>query len=114
MIGRHTFATSNHGSGGIQKFDARSTHCFSRYANYMFYFQFMLTERLKGDAPILAAAQQQIRHEFRQKSSLNSSDASTQEAIQHAQEVANFLKANVVQGKRMEGGENMYRRLRNM
>jgi complex III assembly factor LYRM7 len=61
-----------------------------------------------GDAPILAAAQQQIRHEFRQKSSLNSSDASTQEAIEHAQEVANFLKANVVQGKRMDGGDNMY------
>lgn len=67
----------------------------------------VLTE-VEGDAPILAAAQQQIRHEFRQKSSLNSSDASTQEAIQHAQEVANFLKANVVQGKRMEEGDNMY------
>ncbi|KAF5135069.1 Mitochondrial zinc maintenance protein 1, mitochondrial [Metarhizium anisopliae] len=78
------------------------------YRNLMRAARIAFKERLKGDAPILAAAQQQIRHEFRQKSSLNSSDASTQEAIQHAQEVANFLKANVVQGKRMEGGENMY------
>ncbi|KID74262.1 mitochondrial complex I protein Fmp36, partial [Metarhizium brunneum ARSEF 3297] len=78
------------------------------YKNLMRAARIAFQERLKGDAPILAAAQQQIRHEFRQKSSLNSSDASTQEAIQHAQEVANFLKANVVQGKRMEGGENMY------
>ncbi|OAA35152.1 mitochondrial complex I protein Fmp36 [Metarhizium rileyi] len=62
----------------------------------------------QGDTPILAAAQQQIRHEFRQKSSLNSSDASTHDAIRHAQEVANFLKANVVQGKRLEGGDDMY------
>lgn len=65
-----------------------------------------------GDAPVLAAAQQQIRHEFRQRSSLNSSDTSTQEAVQHAQEVASFLRANVVQGKKVAEGDNMYRELR--
>ncbi|KHN94427.1 mitochondrial complex I protein Fmp36 [Metarhizium album ARSEF 1941] len=63
----------------------------------------------EGDAPILAAAQQQIRDVFRQRSSLDSSDPSTREDIQRAQEIADFLKANVVQGKRMEGGDNMYR-----
>ncbi|KAK2593555.1 Mitochondrial zinc maintenance protein 1, mitochondrial [Conoideocrella luteorostrata] len=63
----------------------------------------------QGDAPVLAAAKQQIRHEFRQKSSMSSSDSATKEAIQHAQEVAKFLRANVVQGKKLDGEDNMYR-----
>lgn len=62
-----------------------------------------------GDAPVLAAAQQQIRHEFRQKSSLDSSDPTAKQSIQHAREVADFLRANVVQGQKLEGEDNMYR-----
>ncbi|KAG6041188.1 Mitochondrial zinc maintenance protein 1, mitochondrial [Claviceps citrina] len=65
----------------------------------------------QGDAPVLAAAQQQIRVGFRQKASLSSSEPATQDAIRHAQEVAQFLRANVVQGKRVDGADDMYRTL---
>ena len=58
---------------------------------------------------MLAAAQQQIRHGFRQNTAMDSADAKTHEAIAHAQEVAKFLRANVVQGKRMDGEDNMFR-----
>ncbi|KAG6009362.1 Mitochondrial zinc maintenance protein 1, mitochondrial [Claviceps maximensis] len=63
----------------------------------------------QGDAPVLAAAQQQIRTGFRQQASLSASDSTTQNAIQHAQDVAQFLRANVVQGKRVDGEKDMYR-----
>ncbi|KND92709.1 Mitochondrial zinc maintenance protein 1, mitochondrial [Tolypocladium ophioglossoides CBS 100239] len=62
----------------------------------------------KGDAPVLAAAQVQIRHEFRQKSSLESSSADSEAAIQHAEEVARILRENVVQGRKAEGQQDTY------
>lgn len=65
-----------------------------------------------GDAPVLAAAQEQIRTVFRQQASLSPSGPSTADAIQHAQDVAQFLRANVVQGKRIEGEKDMYRTLK--
>jgi len=55
---------------------------------------------------VLDAAKQSIRQGFRDKASLPVSDPSIQPAIQHAEEVASFLKANVVQGKRE--GDNTY------
>jgi len=54
----------------------------------------------EGDARMLDAARQQIRTGFRDKASLPASDPSIQPALQHADEVASFLKANLVQGKR--------------
>ncbi|KAJ6442418.1 complex 1 protein (LYR family) domain-containing protein [Purpureocillium lavendulum] len=63
----------------------------------------------QGDAPVLAAAQVQIRNEFRQKSSLDSSSADTQAAIQHADEVAKILRENVVQGKRAADEDSTYK-----
>ncbi|GAO17322.1 uncharacterized protein UV8b_05552 [Ustilaginoidea virens] len=62
----------------------------------------------QGDAQVLAAARQKIRQEFRRKSGMEPSDSTTKEALFHAQEVAKFLRANVVQGKRLEGEDNMY------
>ncbi|POR34334.1 Mitochondrial zinc maintenance protein 1, mitochondrial [Tolypocladium paradoxum] len=62
----------------------------------------------QGDAPVLAAAQVQIRHEFRQKSSLESSSADSEAAIQHAEDVARILRENVVQGRRAEGQRDTY------
>ncbi|KAK3298683.1 uncharacterized protein B0H64DRAFT_385815 [Chaetomium fimeti] len=59
----------------------------------------------EGDVRTLDAAKQSIRQGFRDKASLPPSDPSIQPAIQHAQEVASFLKANLVQGKREEGGK---------
>lgn len=53
-----------------------------------------------GDTPVLSAAQLQIREGFRQKASLSSSDPALEPAIKHAEEVAQFLRANVVQGKK--------------
>ncbi|KAK4156793.1 hypothetical protein C8A00DRAFT_40808 [Chaetomidium leptoderma] len=54
----------------------------------------------EGDARVLDGARQSIRQGFRDKASLPASDPSIQSSIQHAEEVASFLKANLVQGKR--------------
>ncbi|KAK4117802.1 hypothetical protein N656DRAFT_794233 [Canariomyces notabilis] len=54
----------------------------------------------EGDTRMLDAARQQIRREFREKASLSPSDPTVQPAIQHAEEVASFLKTNLVQGRR--------------
>lgn len=61
-----------------------------------------------GDAPILLAAQEQIRGEFRSKQALSPTDTTVTEGIQHATEVAKFLRENVVQGKKMQGEDSKY------
>lgn len=61
-----------------------------------------------GDAPVLLAAQSQIRNEFRNNKSLDPNDASVSAGITHATEVATFLRQNLVQGKKVEGDEGMY------
>ena len=53
---------------------------------------------------MLTAANQQIRQSFRQNIAMDSALAGP--AIQHATEVASFLRANVVQGERKE--DNMF------
>lgn len=63
-----------------------------------------------GDAPILSAAQLQIRNEFRQKASVDAADASA--AIKHAEEVAKVLRQNVVQGQRTEEGKDTFSEFR--
>ncbi|KAG5915542.1 Mitochondrial zinc maintenance protein 1, mitochondrial [Claviceps capensis] len=63
----------------------------------------------EGDAPVLLAAKQSIRTQFRQQANLGPSEQTTQDSIKHAQEVAQFLRANVVQGKKIDGEDNMYR-----
>ncbi len=57
-----------------------------------------------GDTRILQAAQQQIRTGFREKASLAATDPSVQPALQHAEEVAVFLRTNLVQGKKEDNG----------
>jgi complex III assembly factor LYRM7 len=49
---------------------------------------------------VLDSARQQIRQGFRDKAALPASDPSIQPALQHAEEVASFLRTNLVQGKR--------------
>ncbi|KAF4434360.1 putative Mitochondrial zinc maintenance protein 1, mitochondrial [Fusarium austroafricanum] len=72
------------------------------------YRQLMRAARIafQGDAPILSAAQLQIRNEFRQKASIDASDAPA--AIKHAEEVAKVLRQNVVQGQKTEEGKDTY------
>lgn len=53
-----------------------------------------------GDERVLSAARDQIRTGFRDKASLSPSDPAVAPALQHAQEVAEFLKANLVQGRK--------------
>ncbi|KAG7133150.1 Mitochondrial zinc maintenance protein 1 like [Verticillium longisporum] len=53
----------------------------------------------QGDAPVLAAARQQIRDNFREKSTLPANDPTIQPMIQKAEEVAKFLRHNLVQGQ---------------
>ncbi|KAK0656245.1 hypothetical protein B0T16DRAFT_398905 [Cercophora newfieldiana] len=54
----------------------------------------------EGDTRVLTAARQQIRQGFREKSWLPASDPEVQPAIKHAEEVAHFLRTNLVQGKK--------------
>ncbi|KAF5021091.1 hypothetical protein F66182_6880 [Fusarium sp. NRRL 66182] len=63
-----------------------------------------------GDAPMLSAAQLQIRSQFRQKASIDASEAPA--AIQHAEEVAQVLRQNVVQGRKIEDGKDTYSELK--
>ncbi|CAK7205991.1 Mitochondrial zinc maintenance protein 1, mitochondrial [Sporothrix eucalyptigena] len=58
----------------------------------------------QGDSRVLTAARDQIRLNFREKASLPASDPEVQPAIQHAEEVASFLRQNVVQGKKEKDG----------
>lgn len=51
-----------------------------------------------GDERVLSAARDQIRGNFRDKASLSVSDPSVAPAIQRAEEVAAFLRSNLVQG----------------
>ncbi|KAI6775053.1 hypothetical protein HG530_001811 [Fusarium avenaceum] len=61
----------------------------------------------QGDAPILSAAQLQIRNEFRQKASIDASTAPA--AIKHAEDVAKVLRQNVIQGQKLEDDDNTYK-----
>ncbi|KAL2258667.1 hypothetical protein VTK26DRAFT_7956 [Humicola hyalothermophila] len=54
----------------------------------------------EGDPRVLEGARQSIRQGFRANASLPASDPSIGPAIKHAEEVASFLKSNLVQGRR--------------
>lgn len=54
----------------------------------------------KGDERILFAARDQARAGFRANASLSPSDEAVAPAVQHANEVASMLRANVVQGRK--------------
>ncbi|KAL8407363.1 hypothetical protein RB594_006265 [Gaeumannomyces avenae] len=56
----------------------------------------------KGDARVLTAARQQIATQFRQNTSLP--PANRESAVQMAEEVAQFLRANIVQGQLQNDG----------
>ena len=58
------------------------------------------TDKHPGDARVFEAARYQIREGFREKSFLSPSDPAVLPAIQHAEEVASFLRANLVQGRK--------------
>ncbi|KAJ9133899.1 hypothetical protein NKR19_g8875 [Coniochaeta hoffmannii] len=53
-----------------------------------------------GDTRVLTAATEQIRQGFQDKRFLSPSDPEVQAAVQHAEEVASFLRSNVVQGRK--------------
>ncbi|KAK0628265.1 mitochondrial zinc maintenance protein 1, mitochondrial [Bombardia bombarda] len=55
----------------------------------------------EGDARVFDAARVQIRQGFREKATLSATDPEVQPAIQRAEELASFLKSNVVQGRRV-------------
>jgi complex III assembly factor LYRM7 len=59
-----------------------------------------LTVRDAGDVRVLDAARQQIRQGFRDKATLPTLDPEVEPSIKHAEEVANFLRTNLVQGEK--------------
>ncbi|PHH78747.1 hypothetical protein CDD80_6298 [Ophiocordyceps camponoti-rufipedis] len=65
----------------------------------------------RGDDRVLTAAKQQIQHAFRQSSSLEPSSQEAQKAIQHAKDVAQILRSNVVQGRREGPDKDTYSQL---
>lgn len=67
----------------------------------------------QGDDRVLAAARQQIRSGFRDKAALPPAHPSVAPAVQYANEVAAFLRANVVQGQKEEGRETYSKKITN-
>ncbi|CEJ89564.1 hypothetical protein VHEMI05404 [[Torrubiella] hemipterigena] len=61
-----------------------------------------------GDAPVLLEAKNQIRQSFLSNAKMGAAEPATAEAIQHANEVANFLRVNLVQGRKMGDADNTY------
>lgn len=59
----------------------------------------------QGDERVLSAARQQVRSGFREKASLSPADPAVAPAIQHAEQTAEFLRANVVQGRKQGEGD---------
>lgn len=56
-----------------------------------------------ADLPILQASREQIREGFRNNRSLESPSPELDKAIEHAKGVAEVLRSNIVQGKKVEG-----------
>lgn len=61
---------------------------------------------ITGDVAVLHAARQEARAGFRKNAAMSPDDPSLASAIAHAEDVARFLKENVVQGK--HEGEDKY------
>ncbi|ETN46214.1 uncharacterized protein HMPREF1541_00398 [Cyphellophora europaea CBS 101466] len=62
----------------------------------------------QGDVQLLQASQSQARQGFQDKRSLDPSSEEANEAIKHAEGVAEILRTNVVQGRRADG-EHSYK-----
>ncbi|KFA61801.1 hypothetical protein S40285_05608 [Stachybotrys chlorohalonatus IBT 40285] len=61
----------------------------------------------QGDARMLSGAHSQIRQSFRSTADLGPSGSV--QAIEHARDVAKFLRENVVQGKRVDGAQDTFK-----
>jgi complex III assembly factor LYRM7 len=61
-----------------------------------------------GDSNILFAARQQARQNFEANRGLSSGSDELSKQISHAEEVAKFLRENVVQGQAMDTGAESY------
>lgn len=62
----------------------------------------------RGDTRMLTAARTSIRTGFQTNRHLEPTSAEIAPALQHANEVALFLRQNVVQGKKLDGDEDRY------
>lgn len=62
-----------------------------------------------GDAHMFAAAQLQARTQFQNNKGLEANSDLAQKAIVHAEEVADILKQNIVQGVKGQGEERYSR-----
>lgn len=61
------------------------------------------TDTKLGDANVLSAARIEVRKNFESNRHLQTGTEEFQKSIAHANEVAKFLKENVVQGEATEG-----------
>lgn len=62
---------------------------------------------IPGDTSLLHAARTQARDGFNKQRSLDAYSKEATEGITHAEGVAEVLKHNIVQGKRVEGSEKL-------
>ncbi|KAF2198940.1 mitochondrial zinc maintenance protein 1, mitochondrial [Delitschia confertaspora ATCC 74209] len=63
----------------------------------------------QGDLPTLSAARSQVRSQFESNRSLESGSEELSKQISHAEEVAKFLRENVVQGTPVEEDPGRYK-----
>lgn len=62
-----------------------------------------------GDAPLLKAARSEARNNFRSNASLSAGSPEALAAVKHAEEVAQILKQNVVQGRQLKEDPDRYK-----
>jgi complex III assembly factor LYRM7 len=66
--------------------------------------------KVTGDVPTLFAARAEVRKNFEQNRNLSAGSEEYTKQIAHAEEVAQFLRQNVVQGQASQGDKySMYR-----
>jgi hypothetical protein len=65
----------------------------------------ILTHKLAGDIALLHAARSQAREGFNNSRSLEAGSDEAVKSIGHAEGVAQILRHNIVQGRRVEGKE---------
>lgn len=91
------------GPCSVQKPAAISAHRFPRYAEPPTPQGYDLTWPIAGDANVLSAARVEVRKNFETNRQLQTGSEELQKEIARANEVAKFLRENVVQGEATEG-----------
>jgi hypothetical protein len=98
------------GVTSLQTSPSIDSNCLCRSVRFTVLKHFISNKSLiLGDARLLHAARVEARHAFQENATLSPDSPKTAAAVAHAEEVAQILKENVVQGKKE--GDNLYSQL---